>query len=151
MTHAEQTVWILVADAARARFYQAQGARGPLLELEDAVHPASRLPGHELLADRPGRALDSHGEHRHGMEPTIDPKDEEARRFAAELCARLRERYQAHAFTHLVLVAPPRFLGFLRNALDHQIASRVLASVDLDLTHCTTPDVVRAHLPDPLY
>ena len=70
---------------------------------------------------------------------------------AAELCARLRERYQAHAFTHLVLVAPPRFLGFLRDALDHQIASRVLASVDLDLTHCTTPDVVRAHLPDPLY
>ena len=151
MDQLEKTVWVLVADAARARVYRADRAHGALVELEDAVHPASRLPGRDILADRPGRALDSHGQHRHGMEPTIDPKDAEARRFARELAGTLRHHHQAHAFTHLILVAPPRFLGFLRDALDPQIAKHVIESFDLDLTQCETAEAVRSHLPERLY
>lgn len=151
MNQDEKTVWILVADAARARLYRANGPHGTLVELDNAVHPASRLPGRDILADRPGRALDSHGQHRHGMEPTIDPKDEEARRFAGELAGSLHHHYQAHAFTDLILVAPPRFLGMLRDALDAQIAKHVIESFDLDLTQCETAEAVRSHLPERLY
>lgn len=151
MNQAEQKVWVLVADASRARIYRAESAHGPWVELEDAVHPASRLPGREILTDRPGRSLDSHGQHRHGMEPTIDPKDEEAQHFADELTETLRHRYHARSFTHLVLVAPPRFLGFLRDTLDPELAKHVIGSFDLDLTHCETAEAVRSHLPDRLY
>lgn len=151
MNQDEQKVWVLVADATRARIYRVESARGPWVELEDALHPESRLPSRELLTDRPGRALDSRGAHRHGMEPSIDPKDEEAQHFASELAADLRQHFYAHAFTNLVLVAPPRFLGFLRDALDDQLAKHVLGSFDLDLTHCETAEAVRSHLPDRLY
>jgi protein required for attachment to host cells len=144
-------VWVMVADASRARLFRAETPSGPLVELEDAAHPASRLQDHELLSDRAGRAVDTQGPHRHGMEASTDPHDEEAQRFAHELAERLRAHHDARDFDGLVLVAPPRFLGFLREALDEQVAKQVLASLDLDLTRIPSAEEVQSHLPDPIY
>lgn len=147
----EHAVWVVVADASRARLFRAETPRGPLVELEDAVHSASRLQDHELLSDRGGRAVDTQGHHRHGMEAPTDPHDQEAQRFAHELAERLHVHHNAHDFDGLVLVAPPRFLGFLRKALDEQVAKQVLASLDRDLTRVYTAAEVQSHLPDPIY
>lgn len=125
--------------------------RGPLVELEDAVHSAARLQDQELLSDRAGRAFDSQANHRHGMEAPTDPHDQEAQRFAHELAERIHVHHNAHDFDGLVLVAPPRFLGFLRKALDEQVAKQVLASLDRDLTRVYTAAEVQSHLPDPIY
>lgn len=147
----ERAVWIVVADASRARLFRAETPHGPLIELEDAAHSASRLQDHELLSDRAGRAVDTQGHHRHGMEAPTDPHDQEAQRFAHELAERLQVHHNAHDFDGLVLVAPPRFLGFLRQALDEQVAKQVLGSVDLDLTRIYDAAEVQSHLPDPMY
>lgn len=147
----ERRVWVMVADASRARLFRAGTPHGPLIELEDAVHPASRLQDHELLSDRAGRAVDTQGHHRHGMEATTNPHDQEAQRFAHELAERLHVHHNAHDFDGLVLVAPPRFLGFLRHALDEQVAKQVLGSFDLDLARIHTAADVQSHLPDPMY
>ena len=151
MDHNKCKVWVVVADASRARLYRAETPRGPLVELADAVHSAARLQDHELLSDRAGRAVDTQGHHRHGMEATTDPHDQEAQRFAHELAERLHVHHNAHDFDGLVLVAPPRFLGLLRGALDEQVAKQVLASLDLDLTRIYTAAEVQSHLPDPIY
>lgn len=147
----ERAVWVVVADASRARLFRAVTPRGPLVELEDATHPASRLQDHELLSDRAGRAVDIQGHHRHGMEATTDPHEQEAQRFAHELAERLHVHHNAHDFEGLVLVAPPRFLGLLRGALDEQVAQQVRASIDLDLTRIYSAADVQSHLPDPIY
>lgn len=151
MDHNKRKVWVVVADASRARLFRAETPRGPLVELEDAVHSAARLQDHELLSDRAGRAVDTQGHHRHGMEATTDPHDQEAQRFAHELAERLHVHHNAHDFDGLVLVAPPHFLGLLRGTLDEQVAKQVLASLNLDLTRVHTAAEVQSHLPDPIY
>ncbi|MGB7290531.1 MAG: host attachment protein [Candidatus Macondimonas sp.] len=151
MDRNKRKVWVVVADASRARLFRAETPRGPLVELEDAVHSAARLQDQELLSDRAGRAFDSQGKHRHGMEAPTDPHDQEAQRFAHELAERLHVHHNAHDFDGLVLVAPPRFLGLLRGALDEQVAKQVLASFDRDLTRIHTAAEVQSHLPDPIY
>ena len=151
MNHNKRKVWVVVADASRARLFRAETPRGPLVELEDAVHSAARLQDHELLSDRAGRAVDTQGHHRHGMEAPTDPHDQEAQRFAHELAERLQVHHNAHDFDGLVLAAPPRFLGFLREALDEQVTKQVLASLDLDLTRIPSAAEVQSHLPDPIY
>lgn len=151
MNHNKRKVWVVVADASRARLFLAETPRGPLVELEDAAHSAARLQDHELLSDRAGRSFDIQGHHRHAMEATTNPHDQEAQRFAHELAERLRVHHNAHDFDGLVLVAAPRFLGLLRGALDEQVAKQVLASLDLDLTRIHTAAEVQSHLPDPIY
>lgn len=151
MDRNKRKVWIVVADASRARLFRAETPRGPLVELADAVHSAARLEDQELLSDRAGRAFDSQGKHRHGMESPTAPHDQEAERFAHELAERLHVHHNAHDFDGLVLVAPPRFLGLLRGALDEQVAKQVLVSFDRDLTRIHTAAEVQSHLPDPIY
>ena len=151
MDHNKRKVWVVVADASRARLFRVETPRGPLVELEDAVHSAARLQDQELLSDRAGRAFDSQGNHRHGMEAPTDPHDQEAQRFAHELAERLHVHHNAHDFDGLMLVAPPRFLGLLRGELDEQVAKQVLASLDRDLTRVRTAAEVQSHLPDPIY
>ena len=48
------SIWVVTADASRARFFEAQAGGGPLQELQDLVHPGSRLHEHDLVSDSPG-------------------------------------------------------------------------------------------------
>ena len=47
------TIWVLVADSARARLLQADGPRGDLTEVQSLVHPESRMKDSQLESDRP--------------------------------------------------------------------------------------------------
>ena len=138
--------WVLVADSARAKIFSAQSPVGPLVEVEDWVHPESRLHALEVNADKPGRTQDSAAHGRHAMESEVDPKAQNALRFAHELAERLDRARVEGRFDKLVLVAAPGFLGLLREALPKQTRARVTAEVDKDLvTH--DPADIRAHLP----
>ncbi len=55
-----------------------------------------------------------------------------------------------HAYQHLVLVAEPRFLGQLREALDEQVSRHVVATVDKDYAQLDERDLLdrlAPHLP----
>ncbi|MFP4131483.1 MAG: host attachment protein [Thiohalospira sp.] len=54
-------------------------------------------------------------------------------------------------FEHLVLCAPPAFMGELRDKLDAGVRQRVSAEVTKDLTRSNRGADVRTHLPDYLY
>ena len=49
------------------------------------------------------------------------------------------------AFQRLILVAPPRALGELRDSLPEAVRDRVVGELDLDLTKAT-PETVEAHI-----
>ena len=138
MTKPSHDTWILVADASRARLFSTEGMGKPWHLLEDRVHPAGRLSGQEIMADRPGRvALGSSGA-RSAMEPHTDPRDVEEARFADELGDVVKAGLGQNAFRELVLVAPPHFLGLLREAIGEQARRHVKASVGKDF--CAVPD-----------
>jgi protein required for attachment to host cells len=129
------TTWAVVANSARARIYALERRGAALQELTDLIHAEARLKGHELETDRPGRSFDSAGQGRHAMEPSLDPRKEEAARFAREVAEQLESGYHAHRFEKLCVIAPPTFLGLLRQALDTPISRAVVGELDKDLTH----------------
>ena len=135
------TIWAIVADAARARLFALEGRGAPLNELEDLIRAEGALKGGEIEADRPGRTFDSVGSGRHAMEPSLDPRKEEAQRFAREIANQLETSYKNHEFERLCLIAPPEFLGMLRAELDGALADAVAGELNKDLTHADTDRV----------
>ena len=146
------TVWVLVADASRARVFAADNRVGnDLEELTDRLHPESRLHNRDLVSDRPGRASDRGSVARSSVEEEGGPKEHEATVFARELAGMLTEGAGEGRFEHLVLCAPPAFMGELREKLDAGVRQRVSAEVTKDLTRANRSTDVRTHLPDYLY
>jgi protein required for attachment to host cells len=138
--------WVVVADAARARILRLERASGRLEALAEERHDESRAKASELMADRPGRSLDSsHAGGRHAMEPHTDPKAVERQRFARQLAAELDRAAQAGRFQDLVLVAAPGMLGELRAALSDHVATRVRQEIGKDLAGLELPQL-QAHL-----
>jgi len=142
--------YVLVADSAVARIFEAVTPLGPLSEIEVLAHPESRLHERDLVSDLPGRSFDTMGEGRHGMEVPVRPKQQEALDFAGEVARHLEVAWAKHAFTHLLLVAAPEFLGLLRSKLSAQLRERVQAEVAKNLVKHPPEDIRRA-LPERLY
>lgn len=135
------TRWIVISDASRARIFEAD-EHGVSLHLVDSCeHPQSRARVRDLMADANGRkpAGTPPGHRgsaaRPGSAPDTDPKWVEAQKFARELAARLDSGLQRHAYDHLVVAAPPQFLGLLRHTLSDQVKARLELWLDKDLTH----------------
>jgi protein required for attachment to host cells len=128
-----KSTWIIVAESARARIFTVSGAGGRLQEVADLSHPESRLHNRELSSDLPGRAFDSHGDGRHGMEQATEPKEQEAQAFAVEIARQVERARNDGKFDSLVLVAPPKFLGRLRQALSKPAHDALIGELDKNL------------------
>jgi protein required for attachment to host cells len=128
------TTWILVADEARARLLEAQGADGAVVEHLSFIHEEGRQHPRDVIADRLPRAQESVGGARHAIEPQTDLETVEAGRFAHELAAVLETGRVGRAYERLVLVAPPRFLGTLRAVLSDEVHKHVVGSLPKDVT-----------------
>lgn len=138
MTH-----YILVADAARARIIGSDDAFEEAEEIEDFVHPSGRARARDLVTDQNTTSTSIPTGPRSQIEPS-DPQEVETRRFAQMLAERLHRARAAGAFQSLVLVAPPKFLGLLREELDAPTARLVVGSVDKDLTRESLRDTLAA-------
>ena len=128
------SIWILVANATRARFFQAAARYGALEEIDDLVNPEERLQRQDMESDRPGRSSTRDGENRHGVAPTSDPKAILADRFAREVDERLQAALAEQRFEQLYVIAPPRFLGRLRAQMTPAVAAVLRGEWDKDLT-----------------
>jgi len=130
--------WILVADGSQARLFCNDGPGRGVAPLSDDLLTGCNLPGREIMSDRPGRTFDSTGQGRHAKEPRTNPREVEKRRFAHTLAAMLEDGLNQGRFDCLVLVAPPRALGQLRDELSESVRDKISAELAKDLTH--TPE-----------
>ncbi|BCX17967.1 MAG: host attachment protein [Geminicoccaceae bacterium] len=143
-----RTMWVVVADGARARIFQGDPKVGGLELVMPELVGRAREKGTELLADRPGRSVDSsHVGNRHAMEPSTDPKEVEKERFARELASTLEAAANEGRFARLMLVAPPKMLGELREVLAEKVKEKIVKEVDKDLTWVSVHELP-AHLVD---
>lgn len=140
-----EKTWVVVAESSRARIFEASGRGSELQELSDLVHPASRLKGHELMSDSPGRSFDSKGRGRHAMSQETDVRRNEGKTFADEIANQLEAGRTSGKFGRLVLVAPPEFLGLLRASLGPETAGLVAATVNKNIARLK-PEEIRKHL-----
>jgi protein required for attachment to host cells len=131
-----ERTWIVVCDASRARFFMTRGYSEEWVKFEEIEHPASRVKSIGLVSDRPGRQLQSQGAHKKaGMEPRTNPHDVEEMRFAHSIAETLDLAHAHDAFDRLIIVAPPVFLGRLRQAMSDRVRKSVYATLDRDYTH----------------
>jgi protein required for attachment to host cells len=128
--------WVVVVDAQQCR----------ILNVEDAGLPAKVR--HTLRRRPDGEAQDESGDltevsdrakhaskHHGALRSTGSPADEAEHRFAKEVVRSLERGLVEGAFHHLVLVAPPRLLGMLRENLTVGLAACVRASEPKDYAH----------------
>ena len=127
--------WVIVADSARARFFELTEPTEPLTEIADPANPRGRLKEQELSSDRPGLAMGTQGQRRgHPMQVAQSGHDKSTDAFAHQIAATLVEGLDAGKYSQLFLFAPPQFLGRLRSSLDPRVAQIVIESIPLDLT-----------------
>lgn len=142
-------VSVIVADASRARILSTRDTPGELSELEDLVHPESRLREQDLVADGSGSGSDSAGHGKHSMGHERAAHERQAELFARELCEQIDRLHRSEKIHRIYLVAAPAFLGMLRARLSRQCASLVAGEVSKNLVTHSLQDI-RAHLPKQL-
>lgn len=138
-------VWVVVADAGRARFFETESLKGELAEVMDKADPQARIPQNGLASDEPGRNAGPSGIGTHGMQEKITPREAEDIRFAGEIIEDIRKALDTNRIAAFYLVAPPHFLGLLRKAMSDHVAKALAGDLGKDLTTHKLSDI-KAHL-----
>lgn len=126
---------VLVAHDAGARSFENRGPGKGLIQLSAVDFEDGRRRAGELNADRSGRNRDG------AFEPVQDPKTHAVAFFAKELARDLGRDLRDGAFSQLVLVAPPRFLGLLRAELDGLVQRALIGTVPKALPRATPQEI----------
>jgi protein required for attachment to host cells len=137
--------WVVVADRSRARFFLLESLIEPMQEFEGMVHEEGRMSGVDELSDRQGGIAGGHGEGDHTFEAPTDFKQHEAEVFARQIEEKLECGRVNHQYQKLILVAPPFFLGVLRQVLNPHIQELVGHSLDKNLV-VEDEKVIREHI-----
>jgi protein required for attachment to host cells len=124
--------WILVCDGGKALFFENVGDREyPDLRMREVFeheNPSTAEQG----ADRPGRAHSSVGHGRSAVGQT-DWHDQAEAVFLKSLAEKLHAAVHAGAPKEVVIVAPPRALGMLREHYTPAIKQALQKEIDKDL------------------
>jgi protein required for attachment to host cells len=127
-------VRVVVADEREANFFDLTGLRAPPAASGSLRNDAAR-PDRELETDRPGRRFGGANANRHAVDGERSTERHEMEQFAKEVARSIDGARVRHEFDRLVLVAAPRMLGLLREALPAPCRSVVAAEVAKDLVH----------------
>ena len=126
--------FVFVGDGRKALFLRNAGdEKFPDLRTEQAFaddNPPTRDQG----SDKPGRAFaGAHSSRRAALAPT-DWHEIEQRRFVRRVSAAMESLVRQRGAPALVVVAPPRTLAELRQALHADVKARLIGEIDKDLT-----------------
>lgn len=146
------TTWVVVAHQTGARFFEHRPGFGHNLSLvRELEHPDGRKKNRDLESDRSGDSFTgtraSGG--RRAMHHEKSAHEHLIERFAREVADELGRARAEGLFGALILVAEPKFLGLLRDALDPTTALRVVNSVTKDLV-AVAPRDIASHIADVL-
>ena len=118
---------VVVTSGAHARFFTLKTSAAPvlesgpkLIERGELSNPEKEIPGRELYADpKSGRSRAPHGGPAHGYDDhRSQHEDEYDRRFALEVLKKANSFARSEQARHVVLIAPARMLGCLREHLE---------------------------------
>ncbi len=125
--------WVVVCDGRKALVLENAGDEKflNLRTREVYEHPDPKT--HELGTDAPGRTFSSVGTERSAMEQM------------RKLADRLDAAVNAGLVKSLILIAPPRALGVLRQTYSHNLRAAVRAEIDKDFVKLPV-HVIEKHL-----
>jgi protein required for attachment to host cells len=126
-----QGEWVVVCDGAKALVMENVGdEKFPNLKTLK-VYEQDDPKTHEQGTDAPGRSINSIDGRRSAMEQT-DWHDQAEQRFLRRLAAELDAEVNAGKTKALIIVAPPRALGVLRQEYSHNLRKALRGEIDKD-------------------
>ena len=139
------TTWIIAADSSRARILQVTDRGRHLAEIEDLLNPEGRAHDRELISDAHPRFSGQ------GGGPGSDRQETSAKEHATDLFAKriadyLDKARTAQRYDRMHLIAPPKFLGRLRDALDKETARLVTQELPKDLSWLSAREIEARYL-----
>ena len=123
--------WVVVCDGKKALVLENVGDTKFLNLKAREVHEQPDAKTREQGTDAPGRSINSIDSRRSAMEQT-DWHEQEEDRFLRKLADRLDAAVNAGLVKSLILIAPPRALGVLRQTYSHNLRAAVRAEIDKD-------------------
>ena len=130
----EKVYWVIVADEAQATVFTRATKRAPLREMLSLHNESARKKTAELISDRGGRSFDSHGHGRHTLaNEKADAKKIASIAFARQIAARVAKALHSGRCRGFALIAAPRFLGVLREAIAGTANAEPYATVDKEV------------------
>lgn len=130
-------IWIVAANAARARVYERDPDTAELVETSVFIHPQSRQKIGELMHDRAGHVEHGFGTAGRGSAQYEPPQDAHARereKFARELARFMEEACHDHRCPGWMLFASSPFLGELKARLGIAATRSLITAEPSDLT-----------------
>ena len=132
--------WVVVCDGAKALILENAGDAVALNLKTKEVYTQPDPKTHEEGTDRPGRVFSSADGRRSAMEQT-DWHQQDEDRFLTDLSKRLNAAVMAGEAKSLVLVAPPRALGLIRQAATANLRKAVRAEIDKDFVRMPVHEI----------
>jgi protein required for attachment to host cells len=133
-----ETIWVLVADGNSARFFMRPNAGIPLREMSQLAVTAKAAHRHHAHPT----AVHEPANHGHQARPAHDTLQNDAEReFLRHIAGRLNLAVEESAVGQLILIAPPKALGVLRDHLTPRAAGRIVREIAKDIVHETVPEI----------
>jgi protein required for attachment to host cells len=140
MMEALMGLWVIIANNSFAEIYAVEKNGRDIHRIHEVDFPKGRQKSGELLSDRPGRGFEapknsggSSGFSRHAYGTQVDVHSHEQQVFALQLSEILQKGLTDHSFDSLAIIAPPSFLGELRNKLSHGVNKTITKEINKDI------------------
>lgn len=131
--------WIVVVNRCEAKIFisDRRGNNGEVQFVEKLENPRGRLKSIDINADRPG-FVNSSSIHGGQLVKKQSPTDRVSEMFAKKVAAHLEEKRQQNVFEELVLIAPPQFLGKVRQNFSRELRECIVKEIPKDLAQTAT-------------
>ncbi len=134
------TTYIVASNAAHARIFAHEV--GTMKEIDQLEHPESQAHVGDLRTG--GKGSEGSGALHGNPRATGNQQatsDKHAAFFAKEVAGYMKDAHEQGRADRFILVAEPRFLGALRDKLDHTTRDAVAREIDKDLTKQSADDI----------
>ncbi|MEK1889755.1 MAG: host attachment family protein [Phyllobacterium sp.] len=132
--------WLVVCNGAKAVILRNDGDAKLLNLIPVDVMFETHAPTREQGSERPGRVYQSQGAARSAVQQT-DRHSKAERTFLAEVAGWLNGHVQNHTIERVVLIAPPRALGTLREYLIPSTRALIIAEIAKDPVKLPIPEI----------
>lgn len=141
-------IWIVAANHRQARLFSAATESAPLVEAETIANPDADASESELHRHDPGHSM--HGSSRRTiLEPQHSGRRMADEAFASSIAKRIETLRVSGSLQRLHVVAEPRMMGLLRQALGKDVNRLVESETSRDPGHDDL-GALRAALPNSL-
>ncbi|HKY01775.1 MAG TPA: host attachment protein [Burkholderiales bacterium] len=135
--------WVLAADASRARIFQVLDDNQTVTEIETFIHPSGRESDRDLTTAPQGRFRGGGDPSGHSAPERTTPTEHEANVFSKEVSDYLERARNEQRYEHLRLIAPPKFLGMLRQHLTKDAQRLIDKEIPKDISWHDTSEIER--------